>query len=71
MARNVNYDQKIDALKAKIEKKTEELKGLKAMVADLEEKKTKSDFKALNEFLAAKGINPEDAMGKLKEAFGE
>lgn len=71
MARAVNYDQKISALEAKIEKKIKELKVLKAQLNDLEEKKTKNDFKTLNEFLAAKGISPEDAMKKLKEAFGE
>lgn len=71
MARAVNYDQKINALEAKIEKKTNELKVLKAQLNDLEEKKTKNDFRALNEFLAAKGISPEAAMEKLKEVFGE
>jgi cell division protein FtsL len=48
MARVVNYEQKIESIKAKIEKKTEELKALKAQVADLEAKKTKTDFKVLN-----------------------
>ena len=71
MARVVNYEQKIEGLKAKIEKKTEELKALKAQLADLEAKKTKTDFKVLNEYLANKGIAPEEALGKLKETYGE
>ena len=54
-----------------LEKKTEELKALKAQLADLEAKKTKTDFKVLNEYLAAKGIAPDEAMGKLKEIYGE
>lgn len=71
MARVANYEQKIESIKGKIEKKTEELKNLKAMVAKLEEAKTKTDFKVLNEYLAAKGIAPDEAMGKLKEIYGE
>ena len=71
MARLANYEQKIESIKAKIEKKTEELKALKAQLADLEAKKTKTDFKVLNEYLANKGIAPEEALGKLKEIYGE
>ena len=71
MARNANYDAKIESLKAKIEKKSEEIKGLKAELSKLEDAKTKFDFKALNEYLAAKNIAPDEALGKLKEVYGE
>lgn len=71
MARVVNYEQKIEGLKAKIEKKTEELKNLKADLAKIEDAKTKTDFKVLNEYLANKGIAPDEALGKLKETYGE
>ncbi|WP_029542132.1 hypothetical protein [Selenomonas sp. AB3002] len=71
MARVVNYEQKIEDIKAKIEKKTEELKNLKADLAKLEDAKTKTDFKVLNEYLAGKGIAPDEALGKLKELYGE
>ena len=71
MARVANYEQKIEGLKAKIEKKTEELKNLKADLSKLEEAKTKTDFKVLNEYLVNKGIAPEEALNKLKEAYGE
>ena len=71
MARTVNYNQKIESLKAKVEKKSEEVKELKALLADLEQKKLKEDFKTLNEYLSEKGIVPEDALAKLKECFGE
>ena len=71
MARVANFEQKIESIKAKIEKKTEELKSLKAQVADLEAKKTKTDFKVLNEYLVNKGVAPEEALGKLKEVYGE
>ena len=71
MARVVNYEQKIEGLKAKIEKKTEELKNLKADLAKYEDAKTKTNFKVLNEYLAAKGIAPDEAMGKLKELYGD
>ena len=71
MARVANYEQKIELIQAKIAKKTEEIKALKAQVADLEAKKTKTDFKVLNEYLVNKGVAPEEALGKLKEVYGE
>ena len=71
MARVANYEQKIENITAKIEKKAEEIKALKAQLADLEAKKTRTDFKVLNEYLVNKGIAPEEALGKLKEIYGE
>ena len=71
MARVANYEQKIELIQAKIAKKTEEIKALKAQVADLEAKKTRTDFKVLNEYLVNKSIAPEEALGKLKEVYGE
>ena len=71
MARTTNYEQKIESIKAKIENKAEEIKALKAQLADLEAKKTRTDFKVLNEYLVNKGIAPEEALGKLKEVYGE
>ena len=71
MARVANYEQKIESIQAKIAKKNEEIKALKAQVADLEAKKTKTDFKVLNEYLVNKGVAPEEALGKLKEVYGE
>ena len=40
-------------------------------LADLEAKKTRTDFKVLNEYLVNKGVAPEEALGKLKEFYGE
>ncbi len=71
MARVVDYDKKIGDIKAKIEKYTEQIKDLKAELAKIEDAKTKTDFKALNEYLAGKGIAPNEAMGRLKEIYGE
>ena len=71
MARVANYEQKIENITAKIEKKAEEIKALKAQLADLESKKTRTYFKVLNEYLVNKGIAPEEALGKLKEIYGE
>lgn len=71
MARVANYEQKIENITAKIEKKAEEIKALKAQLADLEAKKTRTDFKVLNEYLVNKGIAPEEALSKLKELYGE
>ena len=71
MARTANYEQKIENITAKIEKKAEEIKALKAQLANLEAKKTRTDFKVLNEYLVNKGVAPEEALGKLKEVYGE
>ncbi len=71
MARVANYEQKIENITAKIAKNAEEMKALKAQLADLEAKKTSTDFKVLNEYLVNKGVAPEEALGKLKEVYGE
>ena len=71
MARQVNYEEKIKAYKEKIEKVQEQLKNMKAEVSALEAAKIKNDFKALNEYLAYKGVAPDEAMAKLKELYGE
>lgn len=71
MARVKNYNAKIETIKGKIEKYTEQLKGMKAELARLEEAKTKTDFKVLNEYLAGKNIAPDEALAKLKEVYGE
>ena len=71
MARVVNYEEKISKVQAKIEKYTEQLKSLKAELAKLEEAKTKTDFKVLNEYLANKNVAPDEALAKLKEVYGE
>ena len=69
--RENSIKQRIENITAKIEKKAEEIKALKAQLADLEAKKTRTDFKVLNEYLVNKGIAPEEALGKLKEVYGE
>lgn len=71
MARVKDYNAKIEAIKSKIEKYTEQLKGMKAELAKLEDAKTKVDFKVLNEYLANKNIAPDEALAKLKEVYGE
>ena len=43
MARKANYDEKIQAIESKIAKKQDELKKLKAQLADVKEKKEKVD----------------------------
>ncbi len=71
MARQVNYEEKIKAYKEKIERVQEQIKGLKAEVSALEAAKVKNDFKSMNEYLAGKGLAPDEVMAKLKEIYGE
>ena len=61
----------MEQLQSKIEKKNEELNKLRAQAADLKAKKIRSDFKKLNEYLAAKNVSPDEAMDKLKEVYGD
>jgi uncharacterized protein (DUF342 family) len=61
MARVVNYEQKIQDIKAKIEKKSEELKNLKADLAKLEDAKTKRDFHAARVLVIEKKLEKLEA----------
>ena len=71
MARQVNYDQKIESLKAKIETKTAQLKKLKEQLADVERAAAQSKNEEVMSFLADKKLNPADVLAVLHERFGQ
>ena len=71
MARQVNYDQKIESLKVKIETKTAQLKKLKEQLAEAEKAAAQSKNEEVMAFLASKNLNPDDVMNVLRERFGQ
>ena len=71
MARQVNYETKIESVKAKIEAKTAQLKSLKDELAKLEKAAAASKSEEIANFIADKGLNPADVMAVLHERFGQ
>ena len=70
MARVANYDQKIEALKGKIEAKTAQLKKLKDQLAEVEKAAAASKNEEVMAFLSNKGLNPDEVLNVLRERFG-
>lgn len=66
MARQMNFNAKIEVLEAKINKKQEELKKLKAELAEAKAKKANVDYKALIEYMEQNGISAETVLESIK-----
>lgn len=66
MARKVNYDEKISALEAKIAKKQDEVKTLRAEVKELKEKKAKEDYQELTDYMLANNLSAKDILDYIK-----
>ncbi len=71
MARQVNYEMKIESIKAKIEAKTAQLKSLKEELAKLEKAAAASKHEEIASFISEQGLNPADVMAVLQERFGQ
>ena len=71
MARQVNYEMKIESIKAKIEAKTAQLKSLKEELAKLEKAAAASKQEEIASFISEQGLNPADVMAVLQERFGQ
>lgn len=67
MARKANYEEKIATLQAKITKKQEELKTLKAQLDEVKTKKASQDYKVLVEYMEQNNLTAEDVLGAIKE----
>ena len=67
MARQMNFNAKIEVLEAKINKKQEELKKLKTELAEAKVKKANVDYKALIEYMERNGISAETVLESIKE----
>ncbi|BAL85094.1 hypothetical protein SELR_pSRC300210 (plasmid) [Selenomonas ruminantium subsp. lactilytica TAM6421] len=66
MARKVNYEEKISALEAKIEKKQNEIKALKGKLGELKSAKAKEDYKELMEYMVTNNLSAEEVLSSIK-----
>ena len=66
MARKANYEEKISAIEAKIAKKQEELKSLKAQVSELKAKKAADDYKELTEYMQSNNLTAAEVLASIK-----
>ena len=66
MARKANYDEKIAAIEAKIEKKQAEIKSLKATLGELKAKKAEDDYKELTEYMQANNLTAQEVLASIK-----
>ena len=66
MARKANYEEKISAIEAKIEKKHNEIKALKSQLSELKAKKAEDDYKELTEYMQANNLTAEEVLASIK-----
>ena len=66
MARKADYDSKIQALEEKIAKKQDEVKKLKAQLAEVKEKKAKEDYQELTTYLEENNLPAAAVLAVIK-----
>ena len=66
MARKANYDVKIEALQAKIEKKQNEIKALKEELMIAKTKKSRGSYKELIAYMEEKNMSAEDVLAMIQ-----
>ena len=66
MARKANYEEKINAIEKKIEKKHNEIKALKTQLSELKAKKAEGDYKELTEYMQANNLTAEEVLASIK-----
>ena len=66
MARKANYEEKINAIEAKIAKKQEELKSLKAQLSEIKAKKAQDDYKELTEYMQNNNLSASEVLASIK-----
>ena len=64
-----NFQGKIDQIKARIEKKQEELKKLRAALADLEAKADNAALVEITKIMNERNINAQQVIDLLNERF--
>lgn len=66
MARKANYEEKISAIEAKIEKKHNEIKALKSQLSELKAKKAEGDYKELTDYMQSNNLTAEEVLAAIK-----
>ena len=66
MARKANYDEKIKVIEEKIEKKSAEMKALKAQLTEIKTKKAQDDYQELMEYMKVNNMSADEVLSKLK-----
>ncbi|RHM54242.1 protein kinase [Mitsuokella sp. AF33-22] len=66
MARKADYDSKIQALEEKIAKKQDEVKKLKAQLAEVKEKKAKEDYQELTTYMEENNLTAAEVLAVIK-----
>ena len=66
MARKANYEEKISGIEAKVAKKQEELKSLKAQLNEIKAKKAQDDYKELTEYMQNNNLSASDVLASIK-----
>lgn len=71
MARAVNYDAKIEALKEKIEAKSAQLAKLKAQLSELEAARKKIKYGDMMKVIEEKALDPDAVMAAIEKLAAE
>ena len=66
MARKANYEEKISAIEAKIEKKQNEIKALKSQLSELKAKKASDDYQELTEYMQVDNLTVEEVLAFIQ-----
>lgn len=66
MARKADYDSKIQVLEEKIAKKQDEVKKLKAQLAEVKEKKAKEDYQELTTYMEENNLTAAEVLAVIK-----
>lgn len=66
MARQVNYDAKIEKLESQIETASSKLKNMQADLSELKQKKEERDYRELLDFMKENDISASEAVEALK-----
>ena len=71
MAREMDYTKKIEALREKVEKKTEQLKALRNELKELEEAAAQQNMRDIASFIQDKKLDPAEVLKTLNERFAD
>ena len=71
MARQANYDEKIETLTGKIEKKAAEIKALREDLSELKAKRNSQKMEEIAEFMDEQNLSPDQVLEILIDHIPE